>query len=547
MATLQSSVGIVLSLAMMLPLAHGGLLKQLCVGEAASSFPDLSLSNLGLVFQMDHANVSAVKNLTESALYPLHLVGDYEEAMIHVHAPNNAFLVNLEPGHSGEECRFLNKGNHDATIWLSSKPSASYVQLMSLGNVTVDVWATVNTTILGYDRYSFEVYPDEEELAIVAELRETEGSVVVDGVALPAEVAIPTPAPSKHLNHSVVLPAGSITAFAPSPSTPHNTTLTNTTIESVEETPSTSPSHSPSPTNTAVTFPPTRTSSPTVTSSPTHSETCILCGDPSAKVTDLDALVSIMGLKVSCGVLQSWADDKLLSPETCSAALTSVAKNCACQPGGVSPAPSIVLTFPPTTTMVPTTTPAPSYSTKCTFDVDSQCFDANASINMLGLKYPCKMIVADGNRGRLSPETCAVAQEAFARGDCACSPTRSPSSSPVPTVTPLPTYSESCVVCVGDDDLTVQVHDEQFSCGELRTYGASRLIDAAVCAEFQRIAELGCACPIPVEAAETSSPTSTPKAIAQNDQSPASSAPIAIGLSTAFMTASIVVMSFLLG
>lgn len=503
----------------MLSIAFGGRLEELCVGEGGSVLPEMSLSDLHLGFQVDHTDVAAVHNLTESALYPLHIMGDFDEAMIRVHALNKEFLVNLEPGHAGVECRSMNKGNHDATIWLSTKPSASYVQLLSLGTVTIDIWVTVNATILGYDRYSFKVVPDDEELVLVSELRENAGNVVINSVVVPAD-DIPTPSPSAHLNGTLTTP------------------MLDSVVLPSENTPTEGmPSPSQSPFYTGVTFLPTRTSLPTSTSSPTYREPCVLCGDPSARVTNPGAVASIMELKVSCGVLQSWADENSLSQNTCSQALSSVAENCACQP---SPAPSIVLTFPPTSTMLPTITSSPSYSTKCILDVDSQCFDAHASVNMLGLAYPCKLIVEQGIQGYLSPDTCSVARKAFERGDCTCAPTASPVR--VPTITSIPSYTEQCEVCVGDDAITVEVFEEVFTCGGLRAFAESRLIAPNVCSEAQRIAKLECGCPVEDADMSTSSPAASPVII---PKSPAASKALFIGMSSTVMTTATVVFATL--
>jgi hypothetical protein len=140
-----------------------------------------------------------------------------------------------------------------------------------------------------------------------------------------------------------------------------------------------------------------------------------------------------------------------------------------------------------------------------------------------------------------------VAQEAFARGDCACAPTASPSSSSAPTITALPTYAKPCEVCVGDDTITVQVYEETFSCGELRKFGAARFIDPTVCAEAQRIAELGCGCPAVAESAEppTLAPVASPNAgaveeVAKTDRSPKSNAPM-VSAFTSFMTTTLFV------
>lgn len=452
------------SLLFVVSAAMAGRLQELCVGDGGSVLPDLSLADLGLRFQLDYQDVSANQNLTESALYPVHVVGgDYEEAMIRVHASEKDFLVNLEPGHEGMECRNMNVGNHDATIWVTMEPTASYVQLLSLGSATFDIWVSVNTTVLGYDRYSFDVVPDEEELALLAVLRETDGEVD-DSVVLPNEDDTKTQS------------------------------LSNETDVSSSNTPT------PSPSKLFLTFPPTSTSFPTSTSSPTYTEPCHLCRDPFSRVTNADALTSIMGLAVQCGVLQSWADDNLLSENTCSVALEAVAEVCDCKPMEDSPAPSSVLTLPPTSTMLPTITSSPTYSTKCVLDTKSHCFDGDASMNMLGLAYPCKAIVEQGAKGLLSPETCSVAHKALERGDCACSPTlppltRIPTASPLPTLTVLPTYTEPCIICTGDDTQSVEVFDQVISCGELRAFGQSSFIDPLVCPEAQRIAELTCNCP----------------------------------------------------
>jgi len=160
----------------------------------------------------------------------------------------------------------------------------------------------------------------------------------------------------------------------------------------------------------------------TGTISPTYpGEPCeaLLCVEENAL---MDIPVSIAGTIVTCGQLVEWSQARLLSPGVCYAAADTA---CGC------PRP------PPT--MAPTSSPRPTVTAAPTFgadDDDGACqfcpiAHPDATVQLLGLDYPCRQIVREERR--LEPDLCRHAQPLVER-DCGCA-TEAPVAPPPPPPT----------------------------------------------------------------------------------------------------------------
>lgn len=473
---------------------RASVLHEVCEEGLENKLLDTNATfeDLGVKFLV--GTVQPGSSLTVSSLYPLHLEGEFDEALILVTgtATNSSreLYVNLEPGHEGRGCD-IDSGDERGMILLDGKPTASYVQLINSGSIQIEAWVSKDAQV-GVEKLSFSVIePSPRETGFGSPILLDDGSG--------GDTTTPTPsiAPAKALDldighstlDSVVLPLSETTEPVPTEA----------------QTPSPAPSM-------AWTFRPTLTYSPTGTSSPSYSTACNICGNPDEVISKPDESVPVLGLLVSCASLQKWSDDGHISPTTCAQVQGPVQDTCGCQEPEVSAEPSPLMTFPPTSSAYPTVTSSPSYSQTCDLEI---CPDVGASksVKVMGLAVSCQSLLDSANRNLVSPQVCEVVTDLVKDG-CKCERSSAVSTPLAAAPTSSPTFSGTCEICPGTTDFaTVTFDGVEYPCDKLRANGMRKLIDPDDCPTVQALAEENCGC-AQASVEQTAVPTNTPTQVA---------------------------------
>jgi len=247
---------------------------------------------------------------------------------------------------------------------------------------------------------------------------------------------------------------------------------------------------------------------------PTYSEPCFVCGSADAFVSNIATEITVDGGTGSCLDIQAEGMNGYIEPEICLDAQIVVQQHCGCVVVEDS-------NSPPSPNYLPS--PYPTYQEICYVcgSEESSVTAPDQIITVDESDGTCSELEWDGANGYLDPSLCAEAQ-AVAAGQCGCTGvpgTPSAYETFEPTVTPLPTYSETCNLCIAEGwevtilDAEVTMEGERATCADLQEFVWDRLFPPDLCPEAQQaaIAVCGCAPPTPVSgpAIETLEPTIT--------------------------------------
>jgi hypothetical protein len=262
---------------------------------------------------------------------------------------------------------------------------------------------------------------------------------------------------------------------------------------------------------------------PSLSPWPTYGEKCLVCGDESSKVSNVDTMVTVDGVTTSCLVLQSDGLTGVIPPQACPDVQQVASDKCGC-----ALVQEATPTFAPTISAAPTVTPFPTYVDKCLVCGEGfQVMNKELVVEVDGGVGTCAMLEEEGAAGFISQQVCTQAKVA-ASEICGCEPVSkitavaynnalklqlSPATSPSPTTTPLPTYVQKCTVCkegykLSNPEQIIEVDGSKGTCLELEQDGAAGFVAPEVCADAQNM----CDCEIiaPTASTETLSPTVTP-------------------------------------
>ena len=176
---------------------------------------------------------------------------------------------------------------------------------------------------------------------------------------------------------------------------------------------------------------------------------------------------------------------------------------------------SIPAIAPPPPSESPTSSPYPTYMSKCLVCGNEYARVVNPTNNVIifGESATCSEIEREGRHGLIPPQHCTIAQIAV-QDACSCEdvpvpapitqnefPTVVPTMTAKPTTTVMPTFKEKCHVCNGDANQIVtnglqliQLQGETGTCVELHDNGLEGYIPPDLCLEAQSQAALYCNC-----------------------------------------------------
>lgn len=275
-----------------------------------------------------------------------------------------------------------------------------------------------------------------------------------------------------------------------------------------------------------VTLEPTTSEVPTITSSPTFIEKCNVCDTNDQTVAYRNRSISFKGIITSCGEIEDAGLDGFLEPSLCQYAKDVVKQSgCKCllpreikelmdstiipsvAPTTFSllPTTTIITTFEPTVSALPTYTSSPTFHDKCYVcnDTDSRVTKPDEIIKTFSGIFRCNEIESAGLDRFLSTTECDFFTQQILDSNCGCglqpkgnmkaSPSPSelytfePTISSLPTITSSPTYQDKCYICgnstkrVTNHNAIISVHEMKVSCIEAETAGLVGLISESEC------------------------------------------------------------------
>lgn len=249
------------------------------------------------------------------------------------------------------------------------------------------------------------------------------------------------------------------------------------------------------------------TESPTSSPYPTYMNKCFVCGNEYAQVVNPTNKVLIFGESATCSEIEREGRHGLIPPQHCTIVQVAIKDACSCEDIPV-PAPITQNEFPtvvPTITAKPTSTMMPTYKEKChVCNGDANQIVANGLqlIQLQGETGTCVELHDNGLEGYIPPDLCAEAQnQASLYCNCTKIPISAPTTSPAPSVSPYPSYSEKCYVCNDDAnqritavDQIVEVDGRIGTCFDLEEQGLEGYIHPSLCSDAQQIASRICDC-----------------------------------------------------
>jgi hypothetical protein len=256
--------------------------------------------------------------------------------------------------------------------------------------------------------------------------------------------------------------------------------------------------------NNSITTQPTRSAHPSISAFPTYTEKCFVCsGKPNQIVLNGLQRVTLEGVIGTCVQLHDDGMKGYIPPELCDDAQRQAELYCNC-----TDIPSDV--FEPTKSPAPSTTPYPSFSEKCHVcnnDEEQHVTAVDQIVNVNGAIGTCLDLEQQGSQGFIHPSLCADAQQ-IASTICECSneniptnvQTLTPTTTPYPTVSFSPTYTDACYICVKPNhiatlpDAIIKINNFALTCNELQQAGLQYSIPPHICPAAQSQALLSCGC-----------------------------------------------------
>lgn len=268
------------------------------------------------------------------------------------------------------------------------------------------------------------------------------------------------------------------------------------------------------------------TESPTSSPYPTYMNKCYVCGNETAGVVNPTNQVLIFDEASTCSEIEHEGRIGLIPPQHCNIVQVAVQDACSCRQNAPIPAPFVTNEFPtiePTITTKPTTTVMPTFKEKCYVcngDANQIVTNGLQLIQLEGQTGTCVELHDNGLEGYIPPQLCSEAQnQAAMYCNCTMISISEPTTSPAPSASPYPSYSEKCYVCHDDAnqrvtavDLLVHVDGRVGTCGDLEEQGLEGYIHPSLCSDAQQIASKICDCkPMSTPSVvNTLSPTVTP-------------------------------------
>jgi hypothetical protein len=267
------------------------------------------------------------------------------------------------------------------------------------------------------------------------------------------------------------------------------------------------------------------TDSPTSSPYPTYMSKCFVCGDEFTQVINPTNKVIIFGESATCSEIEREGRHGLIPPQHCTIVQVAAQDACGCEDVPV-PAPITQNEFPtvmPTVTSKPTTTVMPTFKDKCHVcngDANQIVTNGLQLIQLQGETGTCVELHDNGLEGYIPPDLCSEAQsQAALYCNCTKIPVLDPTTSPAPSASPYPSYSEKCYVCNDDADQHVTAPDQVINvdgrigtCSDLEEQGLQGYIHPSLCKDAQQIASRVCDCKpnLAPSVLKTLSPTLTP-------------------------------------
>ena len=190
---------------------------------------------------------------------------------------------------------------------------------------------------------------------------------------------------------------------------------------------------------------PTTSKSPTNTGTPTHEDICYICGNETNQISNPNQTVTLYGDLVYCSVVQAEALSRVLNIYEC---LTRQKVGCNCTTPFTTSSPmmqivssptdngsnsTLVPTFAPSTSSIPTSTGRPTYTEICYVcgSVTNAISNPNQTVVIYGGLYYCSEIQVQALDRTFDLEQCQTVQQA----GCNCT---TPFTPPSPTSSSLP-------------------------------------------------------------------------------------------------------------
>lgn len=249
------------------------------------------------------------------------------------------------------------------------------------------------------------------------------------------------------------------------------------------------------------------TESPTSSPYPTYMNKCYVCDNETARVVNPTNKVLIFNEAATCSDIEYEGRHGLIPPQHCTIIKAAVQDACSCEdvPIPVAIPKNEFPTMAPTMTSKPTTTVMPTDKEKCHVcngDANQIVTNNLQLIQLQGQTGTCIDLHDDGLEGYIHPDLCPEAQnQAAMYCNCTTIPILDPTTSPAPSTSPYPSYSEKCYVCNDDANQRitavqqiVNVDGRIGTCFDLQEQGLEGYIHPSLCSDAQQIASKICDC-----------------------------------------------------